>query len=83
MQAGRRIKHQVAGRQLHLVHAVFVLNRQFATVVFLRLRQKQGDRQVRANADRAPRYGSNRPVDMGPEMLTDAVAIEQRWNYFM
>jgi hypothetical protein len=20
---------------------------------------------------------------MGPEMLTDAVAIEQRWNYFM
>jgi hypothetical protein len=50
VQTGSRIKHEVAGGQLDFVGAVEVLDHQFAAVIFVRLGQKQRDRQIGPDA---------------------------------
>ena len=85
MQASGGIKHKIAGRQLHFMRAIIVLDHEYAAVILVRLRQKQRDREVGANAHAGQWVAAHRVVDMHAEMLALAVAIEQRrkdveWN---
>ena len=55
MQAGRGIENHVAGGKLHVVHAVGVLDDQFAAVIFIGLGEKQSGGEISADSVSASR----------------------------
>src|SRR5216684_3871384 len=72
MQARRRVEDQISGRQLYRMGAVEVLDNQFSAVVLIRLRKKQRDRQIGAQAHAGQRIAADRVVDMNAEMMPGA-----------
>ena len=50
MQAGGGIENHVTGGKLYLMHAVGVLDDQFAAVIFIGLREKQSGRKIGADS---------------------------------
>ena len=50
MQAGRGVKNHVASGQLDALHAVGVFHAEFAAVILVWLREKEGRGEIRADA---------------------------------
>src|SRR5258707_9196781 len=80
MQAVRRIENKVPCRQLDFMGAIIVLDDEFAAIVLIRRRQKERHRQIGADAHPGEMIAAHRVIDMHAEMVTNAVAIEQRWK---
>src|SRR5687767_7918990 len=77
MQAGRRIKNHVTGRQLDVVHAVCVFDKQFTAVVFLERGQKERRREIGANTVWRACDLADRIIDMVAERLAHLVTVKQ------
>src|SRR3546814_2097828 len=78
VQAGSRIKHHVARRQLDAVDAVAVLHRQFATAIIIGIAEEERCRQIAADAELRPFQHADGIVDMGVEPLAALIAVEER-----
>src|SRR3546814_15433268 len=78
VQAGSRIKHHVARRQLDAVDAVAVLHRQFATAIIIGIAEEERCRQIAADAELRPFQHADGIGDMGGEPLADLIAVEER-----
>src|SRR5712672_4750426 len=80
MQTGRRIKYEIAGRQLDFVGTVDVLDHQFAAVIFVRFAEKQRYRQIGPDAQSGQMIAPHRVIDVNTEMvpIRGGVPIEQR-----
>jgi hypothetical protein len=75
MQAGGRIEHHVARGQLDAVHAVAVIDLQFAAIVVGRIGQEQRGRDIGTQLASAVRMDAHAAIDMG-EGHALAIAIE-------
>ena len=80
MQAGGRIEHEIAGRQLDLVRAVSVLDHELAAVIFLGLATGTASPTDRCGCAARETVAAHRIVDMDAEMMAVVrrIAIEQR-----
>ena len=78
VQAARGIEDEVAGGQLHGVHAERVLDHELSSVVLVGLAEEERGGEVGAEAVRRPRHLAHRVVHVGAEGLPAFVAVEER-----
>jgi hypothetical protein len=78
VQAGAGIDDHVAGRELHRMLAVGVLDGELAAVVVLRRGDEERGRDVSADLQRGVEIAADGVVDMRAEGHTGVIAVEQR-----
>ncbi|MCY1429252.1 hypothetical protein D9M71_451620 [compost metagenome] len=83
VQAGAGVQHQVTGGQLDLLHAIGVLNHQFAAVIAVRVAEEQRRGQVGTHPLRAALGLAQGVVDVEAEVAAFAVAVDQRREHLV